>query len=84
VVEEPVKDRRRQHLVVEDLPPVHEALVGGDDRRRLLVPAGQKPEEEPRLLPVHGEIPHLVDDEDLRGDELDELPLHPVPHPRPR
>ena len=84
MVEEPVKDRRRQHLVVEDLPPVHEALVGGDDRRRLLVPAGQKPEEESRLLPVHREIPHLVDDEDLRGDELDELPLHPVLHPRPR
>ena len=49
MVEEPVEDRRRQHLVVEDLPPVHETLVGGDDRRRLLVPAGQKPEEEPRM-----------------------------------
>ena len=41
VVEQPVEDRGRQDLVVEDLTPVQEALVAGEDEARPLVPAGR-------------------------------------------
>ena len=70
VMGKPVEDCRGEDLVVEDLPPVDEALVRGDDGARLLVPAGEKPEEEPRLLPGHGKIPDIVDDEHLEGTRV--------------
>ena len=39
MVQQAVQDRRGQHLVTEDLAPVDEALVGGQDEAGLLIMA---------------------------------------------
>lgn len=83
MVQQPVEDGRRQDLVVEDLTPVDEALVGGEDEAGLLVAPAEETEEETRLLPGHGEGAHLVEDEDPGGHELLQLPFEPVLHPGP-
>ena len=38
-MQQTVQDRRGQHLVTEDLAPVDEALVGGQDEAGLLIAA---------------------------------------------
>ena len=42
VVEQPVEDGRCDHGIAEELLPVAEALVGGDDRRVSLVAVGDE------------------------------------------
>lgn len=37
-MQEPIENGRGQHLIVEDLTPIDEALVRGDDRACLFVP----------------------------------------------
>jgi len=76
-MEQPVQDRGREDLVVEDLAPVQEALVAREDKARPLVATRQEPEEQARLVPGEREIADLVEDEDLRVDELFESPLEP-------
>ena len=44
-VEEPVEDRGRDGLVVEDLAPGGDAAVGGEDDRAVFVAAGDDLEE---------------------------------------
>jgi hypothetical protein len=50
VVQQAVQDRRRQHLVVEDLAPIGEALLAGDDQRAPLMTADQQPEKQAGFL----------------------------------
>jgi hypothetical protein len=70
VMEETVQDGGGQDLVVEDLPPVQEALVAGDDEAGPFVPADEEAEEEAGLLPAQGQIPDLVQDQHLGVGEL--------------
>ncbi len=77
-VEQPVENGRHQDLVVEDLAPVEEALVAGDDEASAFVTADEKPEEETGFLAIEGEVAKLVEDEQLRVDELLKNPLEPV------
>jgi hypothetical protein len=51
VMEQAIQDGGGQDLIVEDLPPVDEALVAGDDEAGPLVAADQEPEKEAGLLP---------------------------------
>ena len=78
MVQQPIEDSGGEHLVVEYLPPVDEALVGGDDDRSLLVPAAEQPEKQACLLAVHRQVSHLIEDEHLWVDQLLELPFEPV------
>ena len=82
-MKQPIEDSRCQNLIVEDLPPVNEALVGGDDRGGLLVAPGQQPKEQTGFIPAHGKVAHLVDDQQLGIAKLLKLPLHPVLRPCP-
>ena len=78
VMEQPVEDGRGEDLVVEDLPPVHEALVAGDDEARPLVAPDQEPEEEARLFAGQRQVAELVQDEDPGIGELLQGPVEPV------
>ena len=54
VVYEAIDQRRRHHLVAEDLAPVLEAFVAGENRRRMFVASGEELEEEHRPGAVIG------------------------------
>ena len=69
VMEEPVQDGRGDDRVAEKLLPVDEALVGGQDRRALLVPVGDELEKEISLAAVDREITDLVDDDQAGREE---------------
>ena len=54
-VEQPVEDRRGEHLVAgKHGGPLGDALVGGDQHRAAPVAVGDEPEEQARLLARHG------------------------------
>ncbi len=45
VVQQPVEDRRRQHLVVKYLAPIHEALIAGHYQACSFVATDHQPKE---------------------------------------
>jgi hypothetical protein len=53
VVDDPVNDRHRHVVVVEELPPAGEVLVGGDDQRPVLVEPVDQLEQRVARLPAH-------------------------------
>jgi hypothetical protein len=63
VIEQPVEDGRGEHLIVGDVSLVYEALVRGNDDARPPVAATEEAEEDACFFPVHGQIPHLIEDE---------------------
>jgi len=75
VMEQSVEDGRGDHGVTEQLLPVHEALVRGQDRRVLLIAVGDELEEQMRLPAVHGQVPHLVHDDQASREERFALTL---------
>src|SRR5438034_11679841 len=63
VVDEPVDQRGGDHRVAEDLAPLFEAAVGGDDDRAAFVAAGDEREEQVGCLPFEWQVADLVDDQ---------------------
>ena len=71
VMEQPVEDGGGQHLVAgQQLGPVLDALVGGDEDGASSVAVADEPEEQRGGLPVHGLEAHLVDDEQRHVEVL--------------
>ena len=64
MVDEPVDQRRGDHLIAEDLAPSLEAAVGGDDDRAALIAAGDEREEQVGGLALEGQVTDLVDDDE--------------------
>ena len=64
MMEKPVEDGRGDDRVAEELLPVDEALVRGQDRRAFLVPVGDELKKEIGLPAVDGQIADLVDDDE--------------------
>ncbi len=62
VMQETVEDGCNDDLVVKELGPVGEGLVGRQDGAGLLVAVGHEAIKEIALLPVDGRIPNLVHD----------------------
>ena len=60
---EAVERRRGELLIAEDLHPLAEGEVGGDDRRAALVALGEEVEEELSAGAVEGHEAELVDDQ---------------------
>jgi len=67
--DEPFSDGGRHGVVEEDLPPVFEGLVGGQDHGSDLGSFGGDLEEEITALLVERQVPELVDDEQFFGSE---------------
>jgi hypothetical protein len=78
VVDEPIDQGRRHDLIAEDLAPVLEAFVAGQDRRRMFIASGEELEEEHRPGPRDGEIADLVDDHQAREHEGAEAVREPA------
>jgi len=64
MMEKPVEDGRGDDRVAEELLPIAEALIRGQDRRAFLVPVRDELEEQIGLPAVDGQIPGLVDDDE--------------------
>jgi hypothetical protein len=64
VVDEPIDQGGRDHRVAEDLAPLLEAAVAGDDDRAALVAAGNEREEQVGGLALQGQVADLVDDQE--------------------
>ena len=62
VVDDPVDDRHRHVVVMEELAPTGEVLVGGQDDRAVLVQVVNQLEEVIAPLPGHGQITQLTND----------------------
>ena len=65
MVKDPIQDGRGDHGVAEDLVPLAEAAVGGQDQRPLLVAARDELEEQMGAVTVDGDVADLVDDQEL-------------------
>ena len=78
MVQQPIQNRRGDHPVPEDVPPVGEALVGGEDDRPPFIPSTDELEEQVRPLPIDGQIPNLIHDEQARDRVELELLLQPI------
>lgn len=63
MVKKPVEDGRGDDGISEEFLPVDEALVRGDDRRVLLIAAGNELEEETGFPAVYGQIAHFINDD---------------------
>jgi len=69
VMKQPVQDGRGDHGVAEQLLPVPEALIRGQDRRALLIPVGNELEEQMRLPAVDRQISDFVNDDQAGSEE---------------
>jgi hypothetical protein len=65
VVQDPVQDGRGDDRVAEDLVPLGEAPVRGQDQRFFFVPPGDELEEQMRAVTVDGDVADLVDNQKL-------------------
>src|SRR2546427_727942 len=65
VMQQPIEDRRSEDVIAEDLAPLTDKLVGGDEKAALLVAASDELEEEMRRSLLEGQIAELVEDEEL-------------------
>src|SRR5207249_3296444 len=70
VVDDAVDGRGGGHRVLEDLIPLAEEEVGGDQDRAALVALGQEGEEHLHLLPALLDVADVVQDEALEAIEL--------------
>ena len=61
MVDEPIDQSGGDHRVAEDLTPLLEAAVGGDDDRAAFVAAGDEGEEQVGGLAFEREVADLVD-----------------------
>jgi hypothetical protein len=77
VVEHAVEHGRCDHLVAEDVTPLRDGLVGGEEQAAALVAPPDQLEEQVRGLLLQGQVAELVDDERLgfgvEGDLVGEL-----------
>ena len=69
MVQDPVYNGRGNHIIIEDLSPLFEGLVGGNDRRCLLVALGDKPKEQRSRGLGEVEIPQFIDDQKIDARE---------------
>ena len=66
---EPIQHRGRHLGVGEDLGPVGEGEIGGDDDRGVLVELADQVEEQLRASLAEGQIAELVDDDEILAQQ---------------
>ena len=77
-MDEPVDQRRSDHLIAEDLSPGLEAAVGGDDDRASLIAAGDKGEQQVGGLALQRQVADLVVDQEPVALEAAQLVIERV------
>ena len=78
MMDEPVDQGRRHHVVPEDLAPLLEPFVAREDGRRVFVAPGEQLEEQHGPGPRDREIADLVNDHQTRKDERPEAVREPA------
>jgi hypothetical protein len=78
VVDEPVDQGRGHHRVAQDLAPLLEGAVRGDDDRAALVAARDEREQQVGRLALERQVADLVDDEQVVALEAAQLALELV------
>jgi hypothetical protein len=63
VLQQPIQDRRGNDRVPKDLPPLAEALVGGQHPSAALIAARDELEEEMGTMLIQRDVADLVDDQ---------------------
>jgi hypothetical protein len=72
---DPVNSSRRGQGILEDLIPLGENQIGGNDHTTSFVPFGQKGKEHLHFLPVLLNIAKIIEDNHLKTVQPFELPL---------
>jgi hypothetical protein len=75
VVDEPVDQGRGHHRVAQDLVPLLEGAVRGDDDRAACVAARDEREQQVGRLALERQVADLVDDEQVVALEAAQLAL---------
>jgi len=78
MVEEPVENRRGDNRITKHVAPGAEALITGEQNRALLIAPGDELEEQIGALPINGDIPDLINDQELGLGQHLEAVLQPV------
>jgi len=65
MMQDAVQDGRGDDRITEDLIPLTEAAVGGEDQRALFVAPRDELEEEVGAVAIDADVADLVDDEEL-------------------
>lgn len=60
MIEQAILDRRRQHRVVEEFPPVKKALVAGDNQAAAFISPHHQTEEQTGFLVAQREIAEFI------------------------
>jgi superfamily II DNA or RNA helicase len=66
VVQQPIEDRRGDHLIAKHLAPLHDGAVGGDQHAAALVAAGDQLEEQVRRVRLQRQVAQLINDQQPR------------------
>lgn len=69
MMDEPIEDGRSDRIIIEDLAPILERAVGGEDHGALFVPVGHDLEEKVGAILVERQEAQLIDDEEFRRTE---------------
>lgn len=77
VVQQTIKDRGGNHGVAEDRAPLADTAVAGQQDRASLIATANELEEQMRGIGFKGQIPELVDDQELWLGKLRESLLEP-------
>ena len=64
-MDDPINDRHRHVVVVEELTPAGEVLVGGQDDGPVFVQAVDQLEQVVAGLPSHGQVAQFIDDQQV-------------------
>ncbi len=78
VMQQPIQDGRGQDMVVEDLAPIQETLVAGDDQAGPLVAPHHQAEEQAGFLAGERQVADLVDDQHFGISQLLQAALQAV------
>lgn len=69
MMDEPIEDGRSDRIIIEDLAPILERAVGGEDHGALFVTVGHDLEEKVGAILVERQEAQLIDDEEFRRAE---------------
>ncbi len=63
VVQQPIKDRGRHHLIAKDLIPFFDGAIGADQHAALLVAAGDQLEKQVPSFRLQRQVAQLINDQ---------------------
>ena len=66
MVKDPIEDRRRDHMILENFTPLAIRLIGCEYRGDAFISSGNELKEAMGTMIIERKIPHLIDDQQLK------------------